>query len=829
MKDYKVLAVRYLKQNKNRSIITILGTTLTVMILYSLLNIGWGYLLQTRQDMRETQDYEFVLFTETEEQITDILSDSRVKSAYVEQYYSYYNGIGTMYENALYINTYNPYKLDSIYEQLCATYGVDGDIHNELAWTYLQGSDGSFAVVVIYFSILVAFIFAIIGVGIIRNSIQLCLFENIRDYGNLRCIGSSKRQLKGIIFLQGMMLEVIGIALGAVLGTTVTIGLSAYFRTIDFIRFQGGFHLLPAVLILAVFLVDLYFAMGENAKLVTKMTPVSAIRGEYRIRKERFRLREKNIFRILVSKLFGIDGDYAFKSLMRNPGRFWRTVGAFVFGMAAFMVIIGIYSSFQTELKQEMDSYNYYQVYLNNTLDVRENISQVESSFPSYDMLQELSDIKEITEVKRGYSAIGYVTTLEELYDHYAEEYMATINGEIARNGYQNVKNCIENSGSQKEYPVLDDVIGVTCYGYDEADLARCQPVLMDGTLELSENGIVLVNQIRASVPNESEYMSYGSEYIEVPTILMDYQVGDTINIVDIGKMHEQLDSELIELNEKYWEMYEKVLAENPEDEQSLYLILDEYNQKKHQLVFECWQNLVEEGCFKTYVIEGMVEEDLNYLDYYSTDEVRILMSQDAYFELTGMNETQPTGFFYHLDRLPKSQKISRIFYSNDDMFGTEYEFYTTYCDVSWFVYSIEDFQITYNWILGISLVVLFIFTMSLLNIINATSSNLHLRRREFAQLRVIGVSKKRLMKITMLEGIITALTADLIGMAIGGGVGYGIFSVVQILYGTNYHFPYGVAIFGIAVSLLVLCGAIYVPLKNLNNDIVENLKEGSD
>lgn len=42
---------------------------------------------------------------------------------------------------------------------------------------------------------------------------------------------------------------------------------------------------------------------------------------------------------------------------------------------------------------------------------------------------------------------------------------------------------------------------------------------------------------------------------------------------------------------------------------------------------------------------------------------------------------------------------------------------------------------------------VLFIFVLSSVNIVNTTAGNLHLRRKEFAQLRVIGMSRKRLLK----------------------------------------------------------------------------------
>lgn len=831
MKNYRMLAIRYLKQNKQRSIITVLGTTLTVMILYFLLNVGWGYLLQTRQDMRESQDYEFVLFTETEDQIAEISADSRVKSAYVGQYYSYHHGEGAMYDHALYINTVNPYKLDSIFGQLCSTYDVEGDIHNELAWTYLQGSDGSFVVVVIYFSVLVAFIFAIVGVGIIRNSIQLCMFENIRDYGNLRCIGSAKKQLKGIIFLQGLVLELMGIIAGSILGTIVTIILSMVFQKMDIFHFQGGFHLLPLGFVLVTFLVDLYFAMGENAKLVTKMTPVSAIRGEYRIRKEKLRLHEKNPFRILLSKLFGVDGDYAFKSLMRNPGRFWRTVGALVFGTAAFMGLAGFASTIQNIMKIGMDNYKYYQIYIHNTYEMTETISQVEASFPSMEILQELSAIKEITDAKRSYVAIGYAPAVDGIYNHYTDEFMATHSGELAARTYHEMKDMLETAETNGEYPSLDFRVGFSCFGYDDTDLARYQSALTDGTLDLSENGIVLLNQVAALVPNESEYGNFGEVYNQVSVTYLDYQVGDTIDIVDIGKMHERLDPELAELNTEYWKLYEADLEEDPEDEDgSIPKIVGEYQRKVYQAVVECWQELAAEGCYKTYVIEGIVDEDVNFgEDLYGVNSVRIIMKQDTYFDLTGTDASQPTGMFYHLDRLPQSNKLVNLFPSPEDSLVFQDGLASSACGISWFVDSIKTFQESRKITTGMFLVVLFILTMSILNTINATSGNLQLRRRELAQLRVIGMSKKHLMRMVMLEGGITAVIAGIIGVLLGFVLSYGVFYIFAFMYGIPYHFPILVAVLAVILSVLVLCGAIYVPIKKLGNDMADDLKIGGD
>ena len=57
-------------------------------------------------------------------------------------------------------------------EAMKADYGVDARLNNELAVLYLQDSDGLLGVVLILV-LLVAYIFAIFAVGMIRNTLPL--------------------------------------------------------------------------------------------------------------------------------------------------------------------------------------------------------------------------------------------------------------------------------------------------------------------------------------------------------------------------------------------------------------------------------------------------------------------------------------------------------------------------------------------------------------------------------------------------------------------------------------------------------------------------------
>ena len=132
MKHYRELAFRYLKMNRRRSVVTILGVAVSVTILYILLNLGWSALLKYRENVRAKKDYEIILFTETKEQIEEIMADSRVKSAYVGSYYDDDRDDPVQYANALYINTTNPYRMDSVKQALVQKYGIDGIMNEEL-------------------------------------------------------------------------------------------------------------------------------------------------------------------------------------------------------------------------------------------------------------------------------------------------------------------------------------------------------------------------------------------------------------------------------------------------------------------------------------------------------------------------------------------------------------------------------------------------------------------------------------------------------------------------------------------------------------------------
>lgn len=785
MKNYKSIALQYLKLNKRRTILTILGTAITVMILYIIMNLGCSYIDAKKEEVIKEGDYEMLFYTETPEQIQKIMNDSVVKRAYVGGYYR--EGDEKQFDQALYVTGDSPHQIDENFKYLKNTYGIDGRINQDMAALYLQGYKGNSVYVLILVFFLVAYIFALFGVGIIRNSIQLSLVEQIKDYGNLRCIGSTVGQLRAIIYLQGAIMETVGIVIGVAIGQ-LGMSLISLFRS-----FQMNFHVLPIILIIVAYYFDLYFAMEENCKLVTGMSPVSALKGEFRIRKERIKRRRKSIY----GRIFGVAGDYAYKNLMRSPGRFYRSVGAIFLGIAAMIAFCGVNATFENYYEQINTVFKHYQLYYYYPYDLDTSIDKVHKKLPGTEYLHTLTEIDAIKETKCMYQSEIMITSSEQINNHVVEgnalwydaEQLDEVYKERYGDKFEEVKKSDEMWGSKLQ-----------CFGYDEEDYARLEGNLIEGTLDISPDGVVLLNGAKTLLDDEGSLGKVMTQFT-----FTDFHVGDTIDIVDVKKLRE-------------------MISERMEKENVDYLEADVW--------LKCREQLLEQGAYKTYVVEGILDDNVNFME----SEFSVVLPLERYYELTGTDKSYVSGMLYHVEGDLSNQDIEQI--TGDDLssfsiseilqnywllkMGNEYFM----SDYPYIVAGVGKIKSIMKYVLCFAG---FIVLVSSVNIINTTASNIHMRRKEFAQLRVIGVSQKELMKMVLLEGVITTLVANIWGQLIGNLVNFGIFYYIKMVFGIEYEIPWIGMLLGLLISMIVLCGSVYVPMRSMKQNLASDLAAGGE
>ena len=488
--------------------------------------------------------------------------------------------------------------------------------------------------------------------------------------------------------------------------------------------------------------------MDENGKLAKKISPIEAVRGQTSGTRK-VKARKQSIF----GKIFGVQGDYAYKNLMSNKRRFLKTIATFALSIAAFITIATIFTSFVQMQKQIAPSYGEYQVYFFNEANDEETIDAVKSVLPNEETLTDIAQNKEVTDVKAVYAASMEVVDYEEFRSHFTENFQKeTMQGEVIER--------LKDSEKYKDKASPADRVSVIGYGEDEYQ--EYASYLVEGTLDVDENGIVFVQNIEATLQEEVDDESYDAidliaSMVEYPAT--DYKLGDTI--------------ELKWGNEK-----------------------------------------------KTYEIQGIVRIDKDKLQ--TQGFVKCIVPLTNYFRMTGLEKSDSTGVKCKL----RSDNISASLTSKlvnvlDNSMG-DY----SYPDA---IYSGALFSTSISAIKYILAFVIVILCVSSLNIINTTASNLYLRRQEFAQLRAIGVSVRELRKMVMLEGVISVICANVVGDVLGFAVMMPLAKAALVLFMVKLTFPIIGAVIGFVLSVLVMCGSIYIPMKRMSNRIADDLNATGD
>lgn len=806
MTDYKKLALYYLKAGKRRCIVTIVGVMITVAVLYTALNFGYSYVLQTRQEVRKEADYEIVFLSEDTDRLAQIAADDRVLQAYSgaysgEEYVSDEERfVEVNYKNALYANIRHPYRMESVMEAMKADYGVDARLNNELAVLYLQDSDGLLGVVLILV-LLVAYIFAIFAVGMIRNTVQMFTLEQVKDYGILRCIGATKGQLNRIIYRMGAGMELTGIAAGVLLGTFVSVILG-FLKNVDV-----GFHIGPVIPILIAYLGDLYFVMQECSKIVTKMSPVSAVRGEYRIKKEKIKVRGNG----LMGWLFGMEGAYARKSVLRNSGRFAKTVTAMMLSITAIIICLSTWGMVHDTKKNVDDMYGRYLEEERCPVSIFGDVESIQSDYLfSAEAIKEKALHYYVTEAKLIYSATGNLVDPETYYGKLNQDYIEeTSNGtniEITMQKWRERDTEEYRDGTDVEYKKAIfnlNSSSISIDGCDQNDLDYLSEFIKSGTADLDDDGILVIGG--GSV---MDYSWTGDEKLTLYDLgkhfdTYDLQVGDTIQLVDYR-----------EYKKRYQDAYEKMMAESvlvssEKDADGEYVSEERATKggrstglEQYVIAERIRQELIAEGYYRTYTVQGV----LDFGDQIIPEWADIYMKRDSYFDLTGFDEQDMTGVKYAID-------LDSVPISYFDMLSS---------DLTDVLYGYAYARNVMRYALAFAA---FVFILSSVNIINTTAGNLHMRRKELAQLRVLGMSRKRLIHTVMLEGVMATALSNILGFLFGTIFTIYIYEYLSMLLyikPTIAWWAFGV---GFAASALVICGSIYVSLRDLPVDIVDDLK----
>lgn len=188
------------------------------------------------------------------------------------------------------------------------------------------------------------------SVVVIYNIFQVGVTQKIQEYGKIKALGATKRQLKKIVFLEGMLLAVIGIPIGLLLGCGIGKLVFSWISDLGNQVYQGVTLarvniLYPPILIgvVVITFLTVWLALRKPMKTVAGISPVEAMRFQGQSnRKRNIRKGKKNIG-VKEMAMASLSGDWK------------RTIGTII-TMGLSCVLFIAFASFAGNMDTEYEA-----------------------------------------------------------------------------------------------------------------------------------------------------------------------------------------------------------------------------------------------------------------------------------------------------------------------------------------------------------------------------------------------------------------------------------------------------------------------------------------
>ena len=526
----------------------------------------------------------------------------------------------------------------------------------------------------------------------IKNSFDISITEKIRQYGMLRSIGATKKQIKRNVFYEATILGLIGIPLGIILGclaTYILIIISNYYLT-DVI--QTGFKLelvfsTYAILVAIILgIITIYFSALKSATRASKVSEIDSIRNSANLKISSKKIKSPKY----IKKLFGIGGVISFKNLKRNKKKYRTTIISIT---VSTFVFIALYSFMELAFQN-----------VNNELKVSDfNISLSTNAINDY-----------------SYSKFLKTVNLSGV-----EDYAILRNSELSFTGSHSSKEYLEYFGTKKESDAEEHI---TIFAIGKKQYDKYIKSLGLNYDDIKDKVILFDKQYITSYDKNNNKITKNIR-------VYDFNKGDVITStnnqlnLEIGAISSIGPNLLKNLSNSYLiisdEMFDKIAKTNN---------LDIY--------------------YKASNADKLQDELDSYLN----------------------------GESYNIDNKEENVRIMNNLFTLIAIF-------------------------LYGFIIVISLI-------GITNIFNTITTNMELRKQEFAMLKSIGMTSKEFKRMIRLESLFMGIKSLLFGILIGIILSY------LIYLSSDSDIPYKLPIVAIIISILVVFILISLIMKYSLNKI---------
>lgn len=212
---------------------------------------------------------------------------------------------------------------------------------------------GAYSVIIAIPALLLGLLIAYMSVTVISNIFTASANKRIQEFGILKCVGGTKKQIKASVIYEGLWLCLIGIPLGLILGTLIGffgVRVAGHFvsdindisQSIIMRPFSFSLSFSVSVwtyLVAAVFsFLIVLSSANKPAKAIGKLTAIQCVKGTA----ASTNLEETEVKDGWAEKILGCEGAIAYKNIKRNKSGYKATVRALSLGVLLLLLTGGL-------------------------------------------------------------------------------------------------------------------------------------------------------------------------------------------------------------------------------------------------------------------------------------------------------------------------------------------------------------------------------------------------------------------------------------------------------------------------------------------------------
>ena len=235
-----------------------------------------------------------------------------------------------------------------------------------------------------YVVVIICIIIVFTSVFCIKNSFDISITEKIRQYGMLRSIGATKKQIKKNVFYEASILGLIGIPLGLLLGFIASYILIIVCNILLKDSITTGLKLILSYSVISYVvatilgIVTIYLSAYRSARKASKISPIVSIRNSANIKLNSKKLKVPK----LIKKIFGVGGEISYKNIKRNKKSYRTTIVSLTISVFVFIALTYFMNAFMDSIKEEIVASEYninYNLSTNKDNDVSSKVKQTVS------------------------------------------------------------------------------------------------------------------------------------------------------------------------------------------------------------------------------------------------------------------------------------------------------------------------------------------------------------------------------------------------------------------------------------------------------------------